>query len=113
MSAPSSFVVYGILFIFLFFFAIQYQSPKNKLIRAQWPNIAYQPTASGSGGMDPTRGIGYERETPSPSLFNFGEIGWWNGDIGWPLRSINTIYDNHAGIPDKTITEVGWWGTFF
>jgi hypothetical protein len=69
----------------------------------------YVPNKYGSGGMDPSGG---ERKggdgSGIPSEVN---VGWWNGEIEQPQRTIQTIYDQgEASIPEPKIANIGWWG---
>lgn len=78
-----------------------------------WPKSGkgYIPNKYGSGGMDPSGGErkgGDGRGIPSEV-----DVGWWNGTIEQPERTIQNIYDNNASIPEPKIADIGWWGNFF
>lgn len=68
----------------------------------------YKPNKSGSGGPSPSGG---ERNA---SIFSAGhpseiEVGWWNGEIEQPVRTIDAIYEEQDAIPEKTVWTVGHW----
>lgn len=67
-----------------------------------WPESGkgYEPTASGSGGPDPSGGM---RSARLPTHWELRE--------GYdPLPTVRNIYDSHADIPRPTTTDIGWWG---
>lgn len=73
-----------------------------------WPEPGhYLPKKAASGGMSPEGGM---RETPKRPKET--PIGHWNGEISQDIHALSShsIYDDHAGIPDPTVEEVGWWG---
>jgi len=74
-----------------------------------WPKSGkgYVPNKYGSGGADPSGGMRKGGDGSGiPSKVN---VGWWNGPIDIPNRSISTIYDD-SDIPEPMIADIGWWG---
>ena len=70
-----------------------------------WPESGpgFKPSALGSGGPSPSGGMRSGGTGPTES-----EVGWWKGDITYPSTTITSIYDD-AEIPEKKVTDVGWW----
>ena len=71
-----------------------------------WPESGkgFKPTADASGGPSPSGGMRSGGSGPVNV-----PIGSWQGDITYPSRTITSIYDD-SGIPEKTVSDVGWWG---
>jgi hypothetical protein len=71
----------------------------------------YVPNKYGSGGPDPSGGM--RKGGDGSGIPSEVDVGWWNGPIDVPERSISGIYDNNADIPEKMIADIGWWGDTF
>lgn len=67
----------------------------------------YRPSQWGYGGMDPAGGErkgGNGRGIPDAV-----SVGWWNGPITYPQRSISPVTDAEQP-KEAQIVDVGWWG---
>jgi hypothetical protein len=70
-----------------------------------WPQSGkgYEPTASASGGASPSGG---ERNAVLPDT--------WELRPGYSALPVLTdVYDAKDEIPERTVTQVGWWGKPF
>ena len=74
--------------------------------QAQSIKTSYKPNKSGSGGLMPLNGV-HERERKALLPLQT-DVGWWNGDIEYPVNTVREIYDREE-IPERVVSSVGHW----
>ena len=67
----------------------------------------YVPNPYGYGGLDPSGGV--RKGGNGSGIPDEVSVGWWNGDISYPEKTLSPVQDSED-IPSAKVADVGWWG---